>query len=71
MDQKSTAYRLNCKSKFRFYLRLLFNIINVALANSHNVYTKVGENHFLLDFKVVVANSLIGRYRIRFFPHLE
>lgn len=62
MDQESAAYRLDCKSKVRFYLRLFFDIIDVALVNSLTVYTKVGENLSLPNFKVVVANSLIGRY---------
>ena len=60
MDQESAAYRLDCKSKVRFYLRFFFDIIDVALVNSLTVYTKVGENLSLPNFKVVVViHSLV------------
>ena len=62
IDQKTTAYRLDRKSKFRFYLRMFFDLINIAFANSHTVHTKLGNSISLLDFKTVVAKSLTGRY---------
>ena len=70
MDQKTAAYRLDRKSKFRFYLRIFFDLLDVALFNSHIVYSKLGNELSLLNYKVVVANSLIGRYsnRQRAFP---
>ena len=68
MDQKTAAYRLNRESKFRFYLRMFFDLIDIV--NSHTVYTKLSNSISLLDFKIVVAKSLIGRYinRQRSFP---
>jgi len=70
MDQKTAAYRLDRKSKFRFYLRLFFDIIDVALVNSHIIYSKLGDKLSLLEYKIVIANALIGRYsnRKRAFP---
>lgn len=50
------------KSKFRFYLGFFSDINDVALANSHFFYTKVEKNLSLLDFKMIIANWLIGRY---------
>ena len=37
IDQKTAAYQLNCKSKFRFYLRMFFDLIDIAIVNSHIV----------------------------------
>ena len=70
MDQKTAAYRLDRKSKFRFYLRLFFDMMDVGLVNSHIIHTKVGGDLSLLEYKIVVANMLIGRYtnRKRSFP---
>ena len=70
IDQKIAAFRLDHKSKFRFYLRMFFDLINIAIMNSHIVYTKLGTSIFLLDFKIAVVKSMIARYsnRQRSFP---
>ena len=70
IDQKTAASRLNHKSKFRFYLRMFFDLIDIAIMNSHIVYTKLGDSISLLDFRIAVAKSLIARYsnRQRYFP---
>ena len=70
IGQKTAAYQLDRKSKFTFYLRMFFDLIDIAIVNSHIVYTKLGNSISLLDFKIVVAKSLIGRYsnRQRSFP---
>ena len=70
MDQKAAAYRLDRKSKFRFYLRLFFDLLDVALVNAHIIYQKLGKEISLIDFKIVIANGLIGKYsnRQRSFP---
>ena len=62
INQKKTTYRLDRESKFRFYLRMFFDLINIAIVNSHIVYMKLGISISLLDFKIVVEKSLIGRY---------
>ena len=68
--QKKVAPRLDHKSKFRFYFRMFFDLIDIAIMNSHIVYTKLGNSISLIDFKIVVAKSLIARYsnRQRTFP---
>ena len=48
-DKKTAGYRLDCKSKNPFYLRIFFDAIDVAL-------------DILVDFKIVVVRALIGRY---------
>ena len=70
MDQKTSADRLDRKSKYCFYLRMFFDFIDVTLVNSHIVYTKLGNDISLLNFKIVVIKAFIDRYsnRKRFFP---
>ena len=70
IDQKTAAYRLDRKRKFRFYFRMFFDLIDIAIKNSPIVYMKLGNSTSLLDFKIAVAKSLIGRYsnRQRSFP---
>ena len=65
VDQKSktATYRLDSKSKFHFYLIMFSNLIDVALVNSHIVYTKLGNDVSLLNFKTVVA--MFGIYSSR------
>ena len=38
-DQLKSAYQLDRRSKFRFYLRLFFDLFDVALVNSFIVYS--------------------------------
>ena len=70
MDQTAAVYRLDCKSKYCFYLRMFFDLIDVAIVNIHILYSKLGNDISLLNLKIVVAKALIGRYsnRKRFFP---
>ena len=65
MDQKTTAYRLDRKSKYRFYLSMFFDLMDVTHVNSHIVYMTLGDDISLLNFKIVVAKALIGRYSNR------
>lgn len=44
MDQKAPAYRLDCKSKYRFYVSVCFDLIDATLVNSYVVYTKMPYN---------------------------
>ena len=62
IDQKTATYKLDCKSKFRCCLRMFLHLIDIAIANSHIVYTKLGTSISLLDFKIIIAKSLTGRY---------
>ena len=55
MGQETATYRLNRKSKHRFYLKMFFDLIEVALANSNIVYKKLVNDISLLNFKIVVG----------------
>ena len=41
---------------------MFFNLTDIAIVNSHIVYAKLVNSISLLNFKIVVAKSLIGRY---------
>ena len=62
ISQKTAAYRIYGKSKDQFYLRMFFDLIDVALVKSHIVYTELGNDISLLNFKIVVTKALIDKY---------
>lgn len=62
MDQKTAAYRLDCKRKYCFYLKMIFDLVDVAIVNSHIIYTKYGNDMSLRNFKIGVEKDLIDRY---------
>lgn len=65
-DQYTAAYRLDRRSKFRFYLRIFFDLMDVSMVNSFLVFDKVCPKQIsLLDFKISVAQALIGSFRSR------
>ena len=39
VDQRTAAYHLDRKSSIRFYLRIFYDLINIACANSYTAYT--------------------------------
>ena len=67
LHQKTAAYKLEHKSSDgRYYLRLFFDLMDVSVVNSHSIYKVLYPKEMeLLDFKIVLANSLIGTYDIR------
>ena len=61
-DKKATAYHLDAKSTIRFYLRIMFDLMDVAYANSYIVYNMMHPNDLtLIHCKTVVSTYLIGR----------
>ena len=63
IDQRTAAYHLDRISRVRFYLRIFFNLVDVACANSFVVYNMLYPNDLtLLDFKTIIATYFIGRY---------
>ena len=63
MDKLTSNYRLDRRSKTRYYLHLFFDLWRMALVNAYIVYGKLTEKKFYhLDFQVTVAKSLIGNY---------
>ena len=60
-------YRYRCDSKtayvYRFYLRLFFDLLHVALVNSFIVYKKLGNKGLTLkEFKICIALKLIASF---------
>ena len=50
MDQRTAAYRLDRKSSVRFYLRIFFDLMDIACVNSYLIYNMKHPNKFsLLD----------------------
>ena len=41
---------------------MFFDLMYVTHVNSHIVYMKLGDDISLLNFKIVVAKTLIGKY---------
>ena len=63
MGQLTSTYRLDRRSKTRYYLHLSFDLWNMALLNSHIVYGKLTQRKSShLDFQVTEAKSIIGNY---------
>ena len=59
MDQHTAAYRLDRKS-FRFYLRIFFDLMNIAFVNSYLICNMKDPNKLPpLDYKILVAKNLI------------
>ena len=63
IDQRTATYHLDRKSRVRFYLRIFFDLMDIACANSFVVYNMLHPNDLtLLDFKTIIATYLIGSY---------
>ena len=75
LDQRVAAYRLDRKSKFRFYLRIFFDLMDIACTDGFIVFNMLYPEKKLstLDFKIAVARSLIGKYhhRLRSVKHIQ
>jgi hypothetical protein len=64
LDQRTAAYRLDRKSTHRFYLRIFFDLMDIACVNAYIVYATLNPESAmtLLDFKISLSRSLIGPY---------
>ena len=66
MDQRTAAYRLDRKSSVRFYLRIFFDLMDIACVNSYLIYNMKHPNKLsLLDYKIVVAKNLVQYHQGR------
>ena len=72
IDQRTAAYRLDQKSSIQFYLRIFFDLMDVACANAFVVYNMLHPADLnLLDYKIAIATHLIGSYTSRTRAALE
>ena len=66
LDQRTTAYHLDRKSYIRFYLRMFFDLIDVAFANSYIFYNMLHPDDLTrLNFKIAAATHIICTYTSR------
>ena len=61
---------LQTRGKRKNYMRMFFYLIDIVLVNSHVIYRNLVIDILLLNFKIVSAEALIGRYsnRKKLFP---
>ena len=62
LDQETATYKLYCKlPSGSYYLKLFFDVMDIFVVNSHAIYKLLYPKGMeLLDFKIVLAKSLIG-----------
>ena len=59
MDQLTAKYRLDRKSSVRFYLRIFFDLMDIACVNSYLIYNMKNPNKLsLLDYKIAIKKNL-------------
>ena len=66
-DKKTATYKLDRKSSGgHYYLRLIFELMDISVVNSHIIYKELNpEGMELLNFKIVLAKSLVATYNSR------
>ena len=68
MDQKKVTYQFDHRSKSKYYLRIVYDFIDIAINNSYVMYCKLRESVPSMDAKTyrrAVAQSLIGTFNSR------
>ena len=66
-DQIKVTYEVDRRSKFRFYLRIFFNFLDIAVVNSKIVYNKTESAPSLssLDFRYSIVQTMIRKFSSR------
>ena len=66
-DQIKVTYESDCRSIFRFYLRVFFDFLDIAVVNSKIVYNKIESAPSLssLDFRYSIAQTMIRKFSSR------
>lgn len=72
MDQRKACYEVDRKAKIKYYLRLVFDLLDIALNNAYVVYVKLHEAQRVegpllssLEFRQHIARGLINNYTCR------
>ena len=68
MDQKKVTYQFDRRSKYKYYLRLVHDIIDIAINNAGILFNRLNKDSEQLDQKTyrrIVARCLIGRHTTR------
>ena len=60
-------YEVDRRSKFRFYLRVFFDFLNITVVNSKIVYNKIESAPSLssLDFRCSIAQTMMRKFSSR------
>ena len=62
-DQLKTSYKIDCKSRFQYYLWIFFNLMDSVVVNAHVIYKiKVNAKMSLLNFKIILAKLLLNQF---------
>ena len=66
-DQMKVTFEVVRRSKFRLYLRVFFEFLDIAVINSENVYSKTESVASLssLDFRQSIALTMIRKFSSR------
>ena len=66
-DQIKVTYESDRRSIFRFYLRVFFDFLDIAVVNSKIVYNKIESAPSLssLDFRYSIAQTMIRKFSSR------
>ena len=68
MDQKKVTYQFDHRSKYKYYLRVVNDMIDIAVVNAEIIYNKVCDPSNKLDsknYRSTIAQALIGCYSSR------
>ena len=66
-DQMKVTYEVDHRSKFRFYRRVFFDFLDIAVVNSKIVYNKIESAPSLssFDFRYSIAQTMIQKFLSR------
>ena len=66
-DQMKVTYEVDRRSKFRFYLRVFFDFLDIAVVNSKIVYNKIESAPSLssFDFRYSIAQTMTRKFSSR------
>lgn len=72
MDQRKVCYEIDRRSKIKYYLRLFFDLWDIAVNNGYIIYTKLHQEKQMeggllsaLQFRQVTARSMINGFTVR------
>lgn len=72
MDQRKACYGVDPKAKIKYYMRLFFDILGIAMNKSYLMYVKLYEKHrmegpllSILEYRQHVARGLINNFTCR------
>ena len=65
-DQRKETYEIDHRSKYKYYLRLLFDFLDIAISNAYIIHNKL-ENTKLSskDFRLLIVRGLVGQFSSR------